>query len=217
MQILFADDHNLIREALKPYLHRLADQVDVVEASSLDEALGLFKATSKPDLILLDLQMPGMEGLKGIARTKKRFPATPLVILSGFFDKRTVLSSIEHGASGFIPKTNSGEALINALRLVLAGEKYLPSSLLSEAPLPTLSSSAKAGRSIPEDSVLAKLTERELEIMRHVIDGKTNKEIGKLLGLQEITVKVHVRNAYKKIGASNRADAVRIAFRHGWD
>src|SRR4051812_31501522 len=112
MRILFADDHNLIREALKPYLQRLGDGVEIAEAASLDDALGLFKPPAKPDLILLDLQMPGMEGLKGIGRTKKRFPATPIVILSGFFDKRTVLSSIEQGASGFIPKTNSGEALI---------------------------------------------------------------------------------------------------------
>jgi len=217
MEILFADDHNLIREALSPVLKRLAETVTIHEAGSLDDAIASYKGQRAPDLILLDLLMPGMEGLRGIARVKKRFPTAPVVILSGFYDKRTVLSAIEQGASGFIPKTNTGETLLNALRLVLAGEKYLPSSLLSAEPLPALSAAATVGRSIPSGSVLAKLTARELEILSQLIDGRSNKEIARSLGLQEITAKVHLSNAYRKIGASSRADAVRIAFRHGWN
>ncbi len=148
---------------------------------------------------------------------QKRVPNVPIVILSGFFDRRTVLAAIENGARGFIPKTTSGEAMINALRLVMAGEKYLPSSLIDDVSVPSRSAAALVGRTIPQDGLLSKLTERELEILKYVIDGKTNKEIGKVVGLQEITVKVHVRNAYKKLGAANRADAVRIALQHGWE
>lgn len=217
MRLLFADDHNLLRDALKNYLVKLADNVEIMEASSLDDALSSVKASAMPDLILLDLQMPGMDGLKGIERMLKKAPGVPIVILSGFFDRRTVLAAIEHGARGFIPKTTSGESMINALRLVMSGERYLPSSLIDNVTVPSRSSSAMVGRSIPEDGLLAKLTERELEILKYVIDGKTNKEIGKIVGLQEITIKVHVRNAYKKLGAANRADAVRIALQQGWE
>lgn len=217
MRLLFADDHNLLRDALKVYLYKLSDKVEIVEAGSLDEAIATVKPTAMPDLILLDLQMPGMDGLKGIGRMQKRVPTAPIVILSGFFDRRTVLAAIENGARGFIPKTTSGEAMINALRLVMAGEKYLPSSLIDDVSVPSRSAAALVGRTIPQDGLLSKLTERELEILKYVIDGKTNKEIGKVVGLQEITVKVHVRNAYKKLGAANRADAVRIALQHGWE
>jgi len=217
MRLLFADDHNLLRDALKVYLVKLAEKVEIIEAGSLDDAIATIKPSTMPDLVLLDLQMPGMDGLKGIGRMQKRVPNVPIVILSGFFDRRTVLAAIENGARGFIPKTTSGEAMINALRLVMAGEKYLPSSLIDDVSVPSRSAGALVGRNIPQDGLLSKLTERELEILKYVIDGKTNKEIGKVVGLQEITVKVHVRNAYKKLGAANRADAVRIALQHGWE
>jgi two-component system, NarL family, nitrate/nitrite response regulator NarL len=209
LNVLFADDHALLREGLRPFLEQMDEQTDIREAESLDEALTKFPPTAPPDLVLLDLNMPGMDGLNGIARAKAAYPKAKVVVISGYFDKRTVTTVLESGADGFIPKTSSGRTLINALRLVLDGERFLPTSLLDNAALPIAMAAFVADAT--NDGPWDKLTPREADILRLLIDGKTNKEIGNTLNLNEVTVKGHLRNAYKKIGASNRADAVRIA------
>jgi DNA-binding NarL/FixJ family response regulator len=131
----------------------------------------------------------------------------PVVILSGHVERENVLAAVRAGVAGYIPKTISGAALINALRLVLEGETYLPSSILVD--------SAASDRKIPP-SPLSTLSAREREILGYLIEGLTNKEIARLLDLQEITIKIHLRNVYRKIGAVNRAQAVRIAMTAGW-
>jgi DNA-binding NarL/FixJ family response regulator len=209
LKVLFADDHNLLREGLRPFLEQMAEQTEIREAESLDDALSKFPPTDPPDLVLLDLNMPGMDGLNGIARAKATYPKAKVVVISGYFDKRTVTTVLESGADGFIPKTSSGRTLINALRLVLDGERFLPTSLLDNGALPMAMAAFVADTT--NDGPWDKLTPRECDILRLLIDGKTNKEIGNTLSLNEVTVKGHLRNAYKKIGAANRADAVRIA------
>lgn len=213
MRILYADDHSLILEALKPHLQKLREGTEVIEAGTVDEAL---RVAHNVDLVLLDLQMPGMNGFEGFDRVKAALPDVPIVIISGFFDKRTINAALDRGASGFVPKTATGKTLTRALEGVLDGERYIPSSLLDETDAPSIFDQT-ARRSAPlEDSPLNKLTEREAEALRLLIAGKTNKQIAIALGLQEITVKIHLRNCYKKIGAGNRADAVRLAYEHGW-
>lgn len=213
MRILYADDHSLIREALKPHLMKLRAKTEVIEAGSLDEALQYAKDV---DLVLLDLQMPGMNGFEGFDRMKAALPDVPIVIVSGYSDKRTINAALERGASGFVPKTATGKTLIRALEGVLDGERYIPSSLLEENDAPSIFDQTAKRAGPIEDSPLNKLTEREAEALRLLIAGKTNKQIAIALGLQEITVKIHLRNCYKKIGATNRADAVRLAYEHGW-
>jgi len=216
MKIILADDHNLVRDGMRTYLMDLADDVEVFEADSLTAALEFKDNVADPDLVLLDLQMPGMDGLEGISRAKSVFEDALVVIISGFFDKRTVTAALEHGASGFVPKTASGKSLLNALRLILDGETYVPATILTDGgpTLPQLK--PQTPENFDESSPLGKLSAREMDILKHLIDGKSNKEIARILDLQEITIKVHLRNTYRKIGASNRADAVRIAFQHGW-
>jgi DNA-binding NarL/FixJ family response regulator len=215
MKILFADDHSLVRESICPYLKRLTDDVEIVEAGSLDEALSLVKPDI--DLVVLDLQMPGSRGLDGVARIKSAVGATPVVILSGFSDKRTVNGAFELGVSGFVPKSSSGRTLVRALQMVLDGERYIPASLLEESEAPSIFEKRKhTVQGACDGSVLAQLTDREADSLRHLITGRTNKEIARALDLQEITIKFHLRNAYKKIGAVNRADAVRIAYENNW-
>ncbi len=213
MRILYADDHSLIREALKPHLMKLRAKTEVIEAGSLDEALQYAKDV---DLVLLDLQMPGMNGFEGFDRMKAALPEVPIVIVSGYSDKRTINAALERGASGFVPKTATGKTLIRALEAVMDGERYIPSSLLEENDAPSIFDQTARRTGPIEDSPLNKLTEREAEALRLLIAGKTNKQIAIALGLQEITVKIHLRNCYKKIGATNRADAVRLAYEHGW-
>jgi DNA-binding NarL/FixJ family response regulator len=209
LRILFADDHNLLREGLRPFLSQMAEATDVREAESLTAALGQFTAETPPDIAVIDLNMPGMDGVRGLAEIKKKFPRTRVVVLSGYYDKTTVTTAMSAGANGFVPKTYSGRMLISALKLVLDGETYFPTAAMSE-PQATLGG-PHGLHSEADEALWTKLTPREGDILRLVIDGKTNKEIGRVLGLNEITVKGHLRNAYKKIGAANRADAVRIA------
>ena len=217
MQILLADDHNLVREGIKPFLEDLDSEVTVIEASSFDEGMRLAEKAKSLDLAILDLKMPGMDGFNGIQKMAAKFPDVPIVILSGYFSKKDVLKAVEQGAAGYLPKTLSGKAMVNALRLVLSGEKFLPAHVFEDSGDAAGDEFSGAGDVLSPDNPLARLSKREWEILGLLIDGGTNKKIARKLDLKEITVKIHVRNTYKKIGASNRADAVRIALTSGWD
>lgn len=191
--------------------------MEVLDAANMDEALTAVSGAPDLGLVLLDLMMPGMDGLKGLEALRTRCPGVPVVIVSGFSSRDHVVAAVQAGAAGFIPKTVSGTAMVNALRLVLSGEKYLPSSTFFDDPsnqmgMPSSAPSKPAGVPPPFD----KLSRREAEILALLVEGRTNKEIALCLDLQEITIKVHLRNVYRKIGAANRAQAVRIAMSSGW-
>jgi DNA-binding NarL/FixJ family response regulator len=215
MQILVADDHKLVRDGLRPFLLELNANAEILDAATLDEAMKVAASTPKLELVLLDLMMPGMDGLKGLDQLKALLPNVPVVIVSGFSSREHVVAAVQSGAAGFIPKTVSGTAMVNALRLVLSGEKYLPSSTFFDEQgnqsMPSLLPKP-AGTPPPFD----RLSRREGEILVLLVEGRTNKEIAIALELQEITIKVHLRNVYRKIGAANRAQAVRIAMSSGW-
>lgn len=217
MQILVADDHKLVRDGLKPFLQELDPSAEILDASNLDEALVAAGKADRLGLVLLDLMMPGMDGLRGLEAIRAKYPDVPVVIVSGFSSRDHVVAAVQAGAAGFIPKTVSGTAMVNALRLVLSGEKYLPSSTFFDDPsnqmtMPPAAPTRPAGVPAPFD----KLSRREAEILVLLVEGRTNKEIAIVLDLQEITIKVHLRNVYRKIGAANRAQAVRIAMSSGW-
>lgn len=213
MRILVADDHKLVRDGLRPFLRELDSEAEIIDAATLDEAIAVIDGGGpRPDLVLLDLMMPGMTGLDGLTRIKTLAPEILVVIVSGYSSRDHVQAAVQAGAAGFIPKTVGGTAMVNALRLVLSGETYLPSSSFfesSETPPPPRPGTAPP----PFD----RLSRREGEILAQLIEGRTNKEIAQALNLQEITIKVHLRNVYRKIGAANRAQAVRIALQSGWD
>lgn len=207
MQILVADDHNLVRDGLKPFLKELDADADILDAATFDEAFAAARKAEDLGLVLLDLKMPGMNGLHGVEAMRHLKPKVPLVILSGHVERDEVLAAVRAGANGYIPKTINSASLINALRLVIAGETYLPSSILID--------DGAVERKAPT-SPLSTLSAREREILGYLIEGQTNKEIARRLDLQEITIKIHLRNVYRKIGAVNRAQAVRIAMTAGW-
>lgn len=220
MRILFADDHTLVREGIRPFLSELCDSVEVVEAESLPTAKAKAQEAGTLDLILLDLKMPGMNGFNGVADFVQSHPGVPVVILSGHYNRKDVIAALDHGVSGYIPKNIGGMAMVNALRLVLAGEKYLPSEAFSESTgnedvsIFDAPQSSRGPKDV--DPKFATLTQRESEILRLLVDGLTNKQIAIELDLQEITVKIHVRNIYRKIGSQNRAQAVKITLESGW-
>ena len=213
LEILVADDHKLLREGLKPFLRELDVDVSILEAANFSETQQA--AATAPDLrlILLDLSMPGMNGMRGVEALHGEHPDVPVVILSGDARRETVLNAVQAGASGFISKTVSGTAMVNALRLVLSGETYLPSSAISDEDY-SLSSGMEADGQPRRPSPLEGLSPRDREILALVVEGLTNKEIGRRLGLQEVTIKAHLRGLYRKIGAANRAQAVRITLQN---
>ncbi|MEX0807412.1 MAG: response regulator transcription factor [Dongiaceae bacterium] len=207
LRVLFADDHRLVREALAPFITRIAASVQLDEAASVDEALVLLRDNGVYDLILLDLNMPGMDGFNGFNKIREMAPDKPIAILSGSLDPDDVSQALEHGAAGYIPKTTTGGTLVNALQIILAGEVYVPPALMAS----TASRTARDHRDIREVA----LADRQMEVLKALAEGLPNKEIARRLGIAEITVKVHLQSIYRKLGVSNRTEALAAALNRG--
>lgn len=229
MRLLIADDHSLFREAMALYVERTSPEAEVVLAKDLGEAIECVERGNKaPDLVLLDLNMPGMNGLKGFAEFRKKFPDLPAALLSGVAEPEDVQEAMDLGAVGFFPKTLSGRALLKAIELVMLGEKYIPVDTVTGGLMPSYYSWSNAshpvkklpirtsGMAVPSPSYgHVSLTPREQEILSELCLGKTNKDIARDLDLQPVTVKLHVRGVCKKLGVTNRTQAVIKAFELG--
>jgi DNA-binding NarL/FixJ family response regulator len=211
VHILLVDDHALFREGLKFLLRSLDGGVELDEAG--DCAMALERASSRNyDLVLLDLQLPGLKGMDALRAMREAVPNTPLVVLSGEEDPHVVRAAIERGAMGFIPKSSTPEVLIQALRLVLAHGVYLPPTVLDARPAAPSASSADtqtAGGHLPG------LTQRQMDVLRYVIQGKPNKVIARELDISEGTVKAHLSSVMHALGARNRTEAVYAAAKLG--
>ena len=222
MHIVIADDHDLVRDGLRAHVQVLAPQAQVLEASSCGDVVAFARTGPRPDLILLDLNMPGMDvsdggrldGMGGLRAITGAFPGVPVVIVSGYSDTATVTAALRSGARGFVPKTYPSKILLAALRKVMAGDVFVPDVEPLPGPgiwPPPTDLTTGRGSSHP----LRRVSAREATVLQLLVRGLTNKEIALHLGLKEITVKVHLQHAYRKIGASNRADAVRIILQSG--
>lgn len=207
MKVLLADDHGLFREMLAKAIKELSDSVEVLHAGDLARTLDLARGADKIDLLLLDLRMPGMNGLTGLKLLRDMRPDVPVVVLSGESDPDIIRATLQAGSAGFIPKTTRIAALVSALRLVLSGELYIPPAALSRA---------EPGDARTRQGV-GTLTPRERDVLKQLIDGSSNKEIGQQLQVEEVTVAVHLRAIFKKLGVKNRTQAVRAALRLGLD
>lgn len=218
MRIVLADDHRLVRDGIKFYLSRLASSAQILEAGTFEEALEKATSEDPPDLIILDLNMPGMRGFEGLDIVRDRLPGVPVAILSGSISPEDVIEALDHGAAGYLPKTLSGKAMINALKLILSGERYVPSIAL---PSSALRSGRRAGGGPPArdrdaGAPMDKLTEREREVLALLVKGKSNKEIARELALQDVTVRLHLKGVFRKLGVSNRTQAAILAVQHGF-
>jgi DNA-binding NarL/FixJ family response regulator len=201
MKILLADDHALFREGLCHVLRALLEEVSVIETADYPETLRAARDHPDLDLVLLDLRMPGMDGLAGVEAVRSERPEVPLVVISAVTDRRFVLGAIDRGAAGYIPKTLSGKVLIGALNLILSGGVYLPAEAIS-----TGGRSVGAERGGGEDPP-PKLTRRQTDVFGLLALGLSNREIGRRLALSEGTVKLHVAALLKKLGVNNRTQA----------
>ena len=217
MKFLVIDDHALIREALRNVLGELKRGAMVLEAADYAQAAQTLREHPDLGLIMLDLGLPDRDGFEALAELRERHPAISVVVLSARNDRDNVVKALNLGALGFIPKSARREVMLGALNLVFAGGVYIPPDILAHderlAP-------ATAGATSPQSGASAAdlgLTERQLEVLALMRQGKSNKAICRVLDLAEPTVKNHVTAILKALKASNRTEAVIKAERLGWD
>ncbi|AQZ96301.1 response regulator [Halopseudomonas phragmitis] len=204
-KILIADDHPLFREAICNVIREGFPGTELMETSDLDSALELAKEQDDLDLILLDLNMPGMHGLNGLITLRNESPSIPVVIVSAEEDKQVVLQAITYGAVGFITKSSPRTQMTEAIEQILGGNVYLPSDII------------RANRTItrrsPEETpispeLLYALTRKQLLVLERMAKGESNKQIAYHLDIAETTVKAHVSAILRKLNVHNRVQAI---------
>lgn len=203
VSILIADDHVLLAEAIGSALSAPPRNYNIKIATTLDETLTAIATGDAFDLVMLDLKMPGMMGLKSVDIVMKAALPSQVVLLSGNAEWSIVNAAVANGARGLIPKTLSVKSLISVVELVLSGQIFLPADELRDA---------RGGKT--KDG--SKLNDREIGILRLTSEGLTNKEIAASIGSSEVNVKMHMRSICSKLNARNRAHAVTISNERGW-
>jgi len=194
MKVLIADDHPLVRDALVRALRGLLPHAEVLEAGDRPAAEALLQA-HLPELALLDLHMPGMQGAAGVAALRLRFPAVRLLVVSGDDDPAAARAVLAAGAVGFLPKAETAAVTQQVLRLVLDGGCYVPAQALAGI--------QQTARASP-----ASLTPRQHDVLRCLMQGQPNKQIARELGIGEGTVKLHIAAVLRALHARNRTEAV---------
>ena len=216
MKVLLADDHRLIIEGVKLKLAELDPAVETVIAMDLQELdAAVEEHADSLDLALVDIAMPGTQGHQHIAQLRKQAPALPLIVLSGSEDTELMRSLMDLGVLGFIPKAYSPDVMLSAIRLVLAGGIYIPPLLLANAQAqgwqpsePGIAKPAGPDVSHSIDALRNLLTERQVDVMRLLSQGKPNKLIARDLGISEGTVKIHLAAIFRALNVRNRVEAV---------
>lgn len=205
IRVLIADDHMVVREGLRAILETAPDLLPVGEATNGAEAVRLVQE-STPDVVLMDLRMPGMDGIEAIRQIRAQHPDVQVVILTTYDDDEYIVRGLRAGARGYLLKDTGRNALFEAIRAAARGESLLPSEVIDKV---------VAHLQGPQLSEPGMLSTREGQVLALLAQGAANKEIALQLGISERTVKAHVTGIFNKLGASSRAEAVAIALRSG--
>ncbi|WP_035054202.1 LuxR C-terminal-related transcriptional regulator [Andreprevotia chitinilytica] len=207
MKALLIDDHALFRDGVALLITHEFPRWQLLQAGNLAQAQACLDQHPDIALVLLDLGLPDNEGLEGLALLREHAPACAYVVMSAKDTRDTILAAIEQGAAGFIPKTSQTGTMLSALRTVLGGQVYLPPLLIGTAPPP-----AEPGQLA---SSQLGLSPRQADVLRLLIEGRSNKEICRALGIAESTVKTHLDTIFRKLDANSRTQAVVAAARMG--
>lgn len=214
MNVLLIDDHFCAREGVACLLKQIIPALQVFEAESFDDGLVLAKQTPL-NLVMLDVQLPGKSGLAGLAELKAVFPDLCVVMFSGLDDRELVFQALRLGAMGFIVKTVTRQAFVDALRDVLAGKVYLPASAVGPQRAGSLEGGSVVVLPDVTDSASLGLTPREFEVLTWLVQGIGNKQIARQLGIEEQTVRNHLRPIYRKFGVAKRTELLVKVFERG--
>lgn len=199
IRILTVDDHPLLRKGIAALVNAEPDMKLVAEASNGEEAIEAFRL-HRPDVTLMDLQMPGLNGLEAIDRIRSEFPDARIIVLTTYTGDIQVLRALRAGARAYILKGHVHKELLEAIRAVHAGQKRIPADIAAE---------------LAEHAMDDELTEREIDVLKLVAAGNGNKQIADQLSIGEATVKSHVTNILSKLGANDRSHAVTIGLKRG--
>ncbi|MFD1048976.1 response regulator, partial [Kibdelosporangium lantanae] len=206
MKVVVVDDQTVVREGLELILGLLPDVSVVGSAANGSDALELVAAT-RPDIVLMDLRMPRMDGVEATRRIRTEHPDTQVLVLTTYSDDESILAALKAGARGYLTKNARATEIADALTRVHSGESHLDPAV--QRRLVELATRDKPA-SLPDG-----LTPRELDVLRLIAEGRSNAEIATQLYITEGTVKTHVNNLFAKAGLRDRAQAVTYAFRHG--
>jgi len=208
MRILLADEQKLLRDGVRPLLSELSQKALFFDASTFDEALSVAADAGGMDLALLGQAMPGMNGVTGVQTFAARFPIAKVVLLTANASPPMMLAAVAAGAAGVIFKTISGIGMLNALRLVMSGEIYLPSDAVIALTTAAVDAATASEPIAPAMPARAPFSPCESKVIPLLLDGLPNKSIAQRLGIEEAAVKARLRGIYRKMGVANRAQAV---------
>lgn len=198
MKILIADDHDLVRDTIVAFVQADGD-IQAYTAHDFGSACSKIASEGPFDLVLLDYNMPGMNGIAGLEKALELEGAPNVALISGEASRDIADKALAVGAAGFVPKTLPAKSLLNAIKFMAMGEQYAPVDFMTADPMAA------------EHPLAKKLTERELQVLKGLTEGKSNKEIARDLDLSEPTIKLHVKTLYRKVGAKNRTQAALTA------
>lgn len=199
IRILVADDHNVVRQGLVALIKTVSDMTVVAEAADGQQAVELFRK-HQPDVTIMDLRLPVMSGVDAITQIRRDFPSARILVLTTFDGDENIFRALQAGAKGYLLKDMFGDELMEAIRAVHAGKTRIP------APIAQRLAERMGGPS---------LTNRELEVLKLIVAGKSNKDIGNELSISEATVKTHINNLLSKLGVSDRTQAATTALQRG--
>lgn len=199
IQVFCVDDHPLLREGISAIINNQSDMSLVAEATNGSEAIQKFR-DHQPDVTLMDLRLPDMSGIDALIAIRADFPEARVIMLTTFEGDVEIQRSLEAGARGYLLKSMPPKEMVEAIRQVHAGRKWIPRELAAH---------------LAEHLGAERLTEREIEVLQHIAGGNRNRDIAELLFISEETVKVHIKHIMEKLGAADRTQAVAIAVRRG--
>ncbi|MBB5510925.1 response regulator [Paraburkholderia atlantica] len=211
MNIMLVDDHALFREGLRLVLTQLDPGTEVIEAENCSQAFAIARQRTDLDLVLLDLSLPDMSGMEALRQMRIQYAGLPVVVLSARDDRTTIIEALDAGAMGFIPKSSTSRVMMSALQLVLANGVYVPPAALtaSDARQSATNAYARLDAAQHTPRLLDKaLTERQMQVLELLVQGKPTKLICRELGLAEGTAKVHIASVLRALRVANRTQAV---------